>query len=191
MKNKIKQLAITTILMTFSLNVFSDTDEHHHQEDVHVHGAAVLNIVVEDKTILIELESPAMNILGFEHEPKTEEHHAIVKQANEQFKSYLSILSIPDKQCKQTGSELEFAHDSHDDKHHDDHHDKHHDDEHNDVHSEYHLNYTVYCDSLKDLSLDINLFKNFPGFEHVDLNWIHEQKQGKTDLSSENTLVKF
>lgn len=187
MDNRIKYLIITSALMMFSFNVFSDVDEHHHQHGAHVHGAAVLNIVVEDKTILIELEAPAMNILGFEHTPNTEDQHNIVKHANEQLKSYLSVLSIPDKQCKQTESELEFAHNSNDDGRHN----GHHDDEQNNTHSEYHLNYTVDCESLKDLSLDINLFKNFPGFEHVDLNWIYDQKQGVIDLNSENTLVEF
>ena len=191
MENKTKYLTIITVLMMFSFNVFSDADEHHHQHDAHVHGAAVLNIVAEDKTILIELESPTMNILGFEHEPKTEEQHKIVKQANERLEKYLSVLSIPDKQCKQTESDLEFAHDSHGDEHHDKHHHGHHHDEHDDVHSEYHLNYTIKCESLDNLKLNIALFENFSGFEHVDLNWIYGQKQGAIELEPENTLIEF
>lgn len=178
----INKLVIGIAFTFYSLNSISESDEHH-QHDAHVHGTAVLNIVVEDETVLIELETPAMNILGFEHAPKTEEQNNIVKQANEHFKSYLSILSIPGKQCKQTDSDLEFAHDSHEDEHYSD--------EQDDSHSEYHLSYTINCESLDKLKLDIALFNNFSGFEHVNLNWIYDQKQGKKKLDSKNTLLEF
>ena len=185
-----EKLVISIAFTFYSLNSIAEPDEHH-QHDVHVHGAAVLNIVAEDETVFIELETPAMNILGFEHAPKTEEQHAVVKQANKQLKSYLSLLSIPNKQCKQTDSDLELAHDTHDNEHHDKEHAGHHDNEQDDSHSEYHLNYIINCESLNNLKLDISLFKNFPGFEHVDLNWIYKQKQGAIELTPDNTLIEF
>ena len=183
MRKKIKRL-ITGILIFSSLNVFSETD--HHQHGSHVHGEAVLNLAIENKTILIEFESPAMNIIGFEHEPKTEEQISITNEANQLLRDYSNLLTIPGSQCKQTESTLEFAHDvDKEDSHHNDHHG------HEEAHSDYHLIYTVSCDSLTELKIQINLFKHFPGVEHANLNWISEQKQGKLELSPENNIVEL
>ncbi len=39
--------------------------------DVHVHGVATMQVVVEDAAVRIDLYSPAHDILGFEHGPRT------------------------------------------------------------------------------------------------------------------------
>ena len=39
--------------------------------DAHVHGEAELNIVIEGRELLMELESPSFNLVGFEHEPQS------------------------------------------------------------------------------------------------------------------------
>ena len=45
-----------------------------HPVKAHEHGTAQINIVVDGKTALVELESPAEGILGFEHEARTPVH---------------------------------------------------------------------------------------------------------------------
>ncbi|MCG8378278.1 MAG: DUF2796 domain-containing protein [Proteobacteria bacterium] len=183
---KIIVTLVLGILSIYSLHVFSGSESEHHHT-AHVHGEALLNLAIDKNTVLIEFESPAMNIIGFEHEPRTEEQINITKETNERLKNYNSVLTIPGSQCKQTDSTLEFAHDVDDEEEH--HHDDHH--EHEEVHSDYHLQYTVSCESLADLKIHINLFKHFPGIEHLDLNWINEQKQGKLELTSENNIIEF
>jgi hypothetical protein len=43
---------------------------HHHK--AHVHGAALLNIAIEDRAATVEFESPAEGVIGFEYEAKSE-----------------------------------------------------------------------------------------------------------------------
>jgi hypothetical protein len=45
---------------------------HHHQHAAHTHGSATLNVVIEESTLTMVLESPAMNIVGFERTPRNE-----------------------------------------------------------------------------------------------------------------------
>ena len=46
----------------------------------HVHGGASLSIVSEKNTVLIELETPIYNLLGFEYAPRTPEERARVSE---------------------------------------------------------------------------------------------------------------
>lgn len=49
-----------------------DADHHHHGHDAHEHGVAVVTIAVDGPVVEIEFESPAMNLVGFEHRPRTD-----------------------------------------------------------------------------------------------------------------------
>jgi hypothetical protein len=55
----------------------------------HVHGTAAVNIVVEGKSVIVEFSSPAEDIMGFEHEAKSEadkkKHDAVIKVLKERF----------------------------------------------------------------------------------------------------------
>jgi hypothetical protein len=52
--------------------------------EAHIHGAAELSVVLENDLLIVELESPHYNILGFEHAPETEAQKAAVKSAETQ-----------------------------------------------------------------------------------------------------------
>lgn len=46
------------------------SQEHQHREvGAHVHGAAEISFVVSGNELLVDLDSPLMNIVGFEHAP--------------------------------------------------------------------------------------------------------------------------
>jgi Protein of unknown function (DUF2796) len=51
----------------------------------HVHGSALLNIALQDAGLDIEFESPAIDVIGFEHEPATDQERATLSQANRTF----------------------------------------------------------------------------------------------------------
>lgn len=51
-----------------------------HGHGAHQHGVATLDVVVEGNTLQLELSSPADNLLGFEHAPKTAAERAKVDQ---------------------------------------------------------------------------------------------------------------
>ncbi len=135
-------------------------EDQHRQHDAHVHGHAQLNLVVSGQTLQVELETPSNNLLGFEHQAKSEKDKKTLREA-------LAVLNDPSKwlrpaaaaACKLQDMDIESAlleadhhdehehekhakHDDHD--HHDDHddhdHDKHakHDDhDHHDDHDKH------------------------------------------------------
>ena len=101
--------------------------------DAHVHGVSEILIAIEGKEIEIRLESPAMNLVGFEHQAKTEQDKATVNRAVATLKKHRSIFSFSASQCKlvdasvdvssvlKMHSENEENHHSHGDEHEKDH----------------------------------------------------------------------
>lgn len=115
--------------------------------DKHVHGEAELFVAIEKNQVLIELESPADNILGFEHQPRTAQQKAAVKKGLAVLQNASNLIKITEGNCKQsdafiespfTGEKDEHHHDEKHDHGHDDHgHEKehaHHDDHHHEEH---------------------------------------------------------
>ena len=72
--NIIKTLCTLALMLLylggFNLALSQAEEKHHHK--AHVHGVAHLNVALEDNELYIEFISPAANIVGFEHQPKTE-----------------------------------------------------------------------------------------------------------------------
>lgn len=71
--------------------------EHH----AHEHGAATLEVATEGKQLLIALDSPAANVLGFEHAPRTAAEIKAVAQATAALGRGAAIFTpSPAAQCK-------------------------------------------------------------------------------------------
>lgn len=51
------------------LSLAVDEHEHEHEQSLsaHLHGVATLNIALDDQQLELQLNSPAMNIVGFEY----------------------------------------------------------------------------------------------------------------------------
>lgn len=52
-------------------------EEHH----AHEHGVATLDVAVDGSRLVLLFRSPAMNLVGFEHRPRSAQDHAAVSQA--------------------------------------------------------------------------------------------------------------
>ena len=69
---------LLAIVIIFSGPVQAEEKRHH---EAHEHGVANLNVAVEGNNIYIEFSSPAANIVGFEHHPRTHEQKDAVRDA--------------------------------------------------------------------------------------------------------------
>jgi len=121
-------------------------ESRHH--DAHVHGHAILNVAQEGKEVEVSFEIPAMDLVGFEHQPEThaqkekiEHMHDLLKQgknavafneaagcAVESAKVESALLAGLDHHEEHGHDEHEHGHDEHKDHNdHDEHkdHDKH------------------------------------------------------------------
>lgn len=118
------------------------------QLDSHEHGHAQLNMAISGREVLIELITPAANVIGFEYVPKSEEDKMAVSKGTEQLTRGEQLFTFDSgAECSLLTAEVESAlldddhggehhdgdgHDDHDDDHHDDEKHEDHDDEHHD-----------------------------------------------------------
>src|SRR3990167_4383577 len=138
-------LALPFTLLPLATGVAAHSHEHDHAHDhaehgsldAHEHGAAQLNVVLEGKALELQLESPAMNLVGFEHAAKSDADKAKVAAARSQLEQPQPLFGLNAGDCTISNQELEsplFA--DHADTH------KH---EHDSEHSDIHAHYTLDC----------------------------------------------
>jgi Protein of unknown function (DUF2796) len=65
------------------------------QRGVNEHGRVTINVALDKKQLVIELESPAVNVIGFEHEPRTGAERAVVREVSSWFKSGRALFGLP------------------------------------------------------------------------------------------------
>ncbi|KAA8700140.1 DUF2796 domain-containing protein [Pseudomonas proteolytica] len=177
-------------------------DEHDHDHDhehgslgAHEHGVARLNAVLDGKALELELESPAMNLVGFEHLATTDADKAKVAAARKQLEQPLALFSLP-KAAGCVVSSQEFESPLFGDKPEDDH--DHATDgkgaaAHDHDHSEIHAHYQFTCTSpaaLKNLDL-ANLFKTFPATQKIQVQLIGPSGQQGVETAAKTATLKF
>ncbi|MBJ2266171.1 DUF2796 domain-containing protein [Pseudomonas sp. MF6772] len=174
-----------------------DHDHEHGSLDAHEHGVGRLNAVLDGKALELELESPAMNLVGFEHLATTDADKAKLAAARKQLEQPLVLFSLPKAAgCVVSSQELEspLFGDKPDDDH--DHatdgkgaaaHDHDHD------HSEIHAHYQFTCASpaaLKNLDL-ANIFKTFPATQKIQVQLIGPSGQQGVEATPQAATLKF
>ena len=180
---------IIILVVFFSTAVYAneDGDSKHEQHEAHVHGKAEMNILIDEKTFIFELNSPALNFLGFEHEPETNEEKETVNQVSKMLLDYKNIISIPGMNCEK--SQIEISVPYGDEKEEDGHHHGENDD---DEHSEYYLFYSIACKDINNIEqINIKLFDNFPGFESVNVKWTYFTDAGSLEATKEQKIIKI
>ncbi|MBJ2264000.1 MAG: DUF2796 domain-containing protein [Pseudomonas sp.] len=176
-----------------------DHDHEHGSLDAHEHGVGRLNAVLDGKALELELESPAMNLVGFEHLATTDADKAKLAAARKQLEQPLVLFSLPKAAgCVVSSQELEsplFG-----DKPDDDH--DHatdgkgaaaHDHDHDHDHSEIHAHYQFTCASpaaLKNLDL-ANIFKTFPATQKIQVQLIGPSGQQGVEATPQAATLKF
>jgi hypothetical protein len=164
------------------------SDQHeseHRQHEAHQHGVASLNWVMDDNTLQVLLDSPAMNLLGFEHEPHDEEDKMRVDKVMEQLKNPDNVLMFNGGDCKLLSVEIEnpFEEEAHE-------HGQVH--EHETEHSDITAEYLFSCEQSAELTaIEITLFDTFSGFEKIDTQWIVNNQQGAATLSHDNHSLQL
>jgi len=72
----------------------------------HVHGAGRLGIVIEGNTVSLELDTPAHDVLGFEHAPRTAQQKAALETAVAKLKDASKVFRLtPAADCRPTKAE--------------------------------------------------------------------------------------
>ena len=109
------------------------------EQKAHVHGSGALNIAIEGGSVQMELIAPGADIVGFEHDPKTDEDRAQIEKGAAMLKDAATLFTFPSGAgCELAEVDIEsgLLGDDHDDHDHDEHakddhdHDDHGKDEH-------------------------------------------------------------
>jgi len=192
-----RRLLIALPFALLPLAVAQAADEHDHEHGslgTHEHGVGRLNAVLDGPNLALELESPAMNLVGFEHLATTDADKAKVAATRAQLEIPLALFSLPKAAgCVVASQKLEsplFGDKPEADDDHDEDEAK---GEHHHDHSEIHAHYQFTCstpDALKTLDL-ANLFNTFPATQKIQVQLIGPSGQQGVDVTATAAALKF
>jgi hypothetical protein len=183
-----KCAATLFILSTFAAGTSYAQEQR--ELDAHVHGESALNIAVEGNSVSMQLEAPAMDIVGFEHDASTEEQKAAIVTAREKLSDPLAIFVMPSGAgCTVAKAEVEH----------------HFGDDHEEeeghaggevhvegagaeeaVHSEFQAAYELTCTDADAITvIDFSFFERFPDAEAVDVQVVSSGGQSSYEVTRE------
>ncbi|VVN36286.1 hypothetical protein PS645_05115 [Pseudomonas fluorescens] len=187
-------LALPFALLPLAIAHAADEHEHDHEHAslaAHEHGVGRLNAALDGQTLELELESPAMNLVGVEHAPTTDADKAKVAAVRKQLEKPLALFNLPKAAgCVVAAQELEsplFGDKADDD------HDEDAKGEHHHEHSEIHAHYQFKCSepgALKTLEL-ANIFTTFPATQKIHVQLISPSGQQGVEVTAQAAALKF
>lgn len=228
-------LLLGGLLSTLAFAVQAQSHDHDHHDhhdhghdhnhastaslDAHEHGVASLNLVVDGGQLIIELDSPAANIVGFEHMPSTAEDLAALADARKQLLQADALFAIADaagcalEEAEATSPLFEAEahaaghghqdhagkHHDHDDEHHAEHakhggegHAEHKHADHAGAHSDIEASFHFDCanpDAIEQI--EVKLFEVFPGTEKLLLQAITPRGQQGGELTPTQNIIRL
>ncbi|MDP7359360.1 MAG: DUF2796 domain-containing protein [Pseudomonadales bacterium] len=158
-----------------------DTD-HNHAHDhhggehhgAHIHGVGHLNIAIENEVVTIYLQTPAADIIGFEHVAETEEEREMAASARNKLNDVAAMFRFSGADCQvRPGSGVEVPAS---------------DGEASDVIAEY----TFECaDGNLPESMAVELSTEFPDLKVLKAVWLTESSQGTKELTARDHVITF
>ncbi len=147
----------------------------------HVHGSATLDIALQDTLLDIEFESPAINVIGYEHAPATDQEKAALQEANRTFNAGDRLFVWPAAaQCKQASAKrtpIAYEQDGDDDKP-------------NAPQANYVVAYRFTCAHPEKLEwIDVKLFTVTRGMQKIIANVVTATLQTQVLLTAEDVRV--
>jgi hypothetical protein len=190
-------------LVSFNLNAESSHSSHDHghnhgpthretQQEVHLHGYAALTLAHEGSTLEINFESPAVNIVGFEHKHISDEQLQVINKAKKIFESPTELFTFSGVNCSLTQMNANFSDLLKDQRHKEN---EHHSGSHNaptESHSEITANYKYDCPQGEKLNtITVNLITRFPGINKIKAMWLTDNRQGAVELTPNSNLIQI
>lgn len=148
-----------------------DGFEDHH---AHEHGAATLNVAAEGQRLSIEFASPAVNVVGFEHAPRSEAERAAAKKAESLLRDAGKAFGLPAAaDCRTVASELS-APEWHEDQ----------------DHADYEAKYEFTCRQPAALTqLTVSFLGKLASATKLRVQLVTPSKQVSSELSGNNNVL--
>ena len=156
----------------------------HSAQDAHVHGLSYLKIALENRTLLVEINSPLMDIVGFEGEPRTKVQKDSIERAKTKLRKIDNVLIFKGGSCLEKNIDVTLGHD-HSNEHS-------HSEQHHDTHSEISAVYKFKCSEPEELQeITVLLQNQFSRMEKIKAQWITPDSQGQITLDKNKNLINL
>jgi len=150
----------------------------HAQHHAHVHGVAELQLLQDGEMLSIELRSPALNILGFEHPVEHADYLQAAEQARAKLSDSGSLFRLEGGACQLATVSIDIADSSNDSPH----------QRHNNVVA----SYVYQCKRAETLqSLSIGIQRVFPSIHLLNAQWVLNHRQGATKVNHNQQRIVF
>ncbi len=202
---------LTTAFLALAVASAQAHDDHKHnagkghdhdkttQLGAHEHGSGKLNVAIEGKTVSIELEVPAYNIVGFEHAAETKAQKAALKDAMKKLAAPTKLFVVnAEAGCKRTASKIETVGAIGDDDHHGHSHGHDHGNKKKasgdaeETHSEFRATYTLTCAAPDKIeAITFGFFDTFKRSEELDVSVIGAKGQRTFEATPNAKVLSF
>ncbi len=174
-------LRCAAVLLCLSASHHSSIAAEFRSRGAHVHGSATLDIALQDTALDIEFESPAINVIGYEHAPGTDAEKTALREANRTFDAGDRLFSWPAAAaCRQVSakrSPIAYEHDGDDEKP-------------GAPEANYAVAYRFTCAHPEKLDwIDVGLFGVTRGMQKIVANVVTSSVQAQTLLTAEDIRV--
>lgn len=187
-------------LMSLALIALPTFASERRDADAHVHGISLLHIAIDGSVLALEFEAPGMDLVGFEHAPKTDAQHQSIEDAMTALNAPEALFGLPDTaQCARTqttvhGPTHEAEHsEAKDHEHGTPHgHDTKHTETQADTHSEFHAVYAWSCKEIDALHmLTPTLLTRFPRMQTITVMYATPKGQGTLEVTTSTPSVRL
>jgi hypothetical protein len=168
------------------------------QHGAHVHGHGRMGVAIEDGQLYVELELPAVNVVGFEHPPRSDAERTGTRAALERFASTERLLRPSAAAgCEVTEVEVELPGSAlHDgqirDRHDADKHEHEHENSSGDAHGELRARYRWRCATPASLTaIEVGVFAATEGIEKLAAEVLGAGVQAAQDLTPADTVLRL
>ena len=184
-------LAITLIATGLLFNTayttaYAEEHEHEHEHEqhgAHEHGVATLSLAIGKDGAEIQLESPAANLVGFEHTARTDEEKHKLLAATQTLQAGDKLFTLNSEAgCQLDNAEISTNIDGKTTKT-----DAHQSEE---SHSDMDVTWTYTCTNAAALkTVGVKLFSAFPqGFERIKAEWVTDKGASAAELTTDGDL---
>jgi hypothetical protein len=170
------------LLAVLSTSIMASAQPHHHENDPHVHGVSEIKLAISDTDIQIQFESPASNIVGFEHAAVTIKEKAQLEYAKATLSDSKYLFIFNGASCQPESSVINVLGLSHSID----------ESQPSKGHNEISAQYQFTCTSTVDLkNIEIDLFNKFPNISQIKVQWVSKIEQGMSVLKASNNQLTF
>jgi len=184
-----------------------------HQNPVaHTHGLARMTVLYEAGQLLIELETPAANMLGFQHSPQNTEQWRQLSQLKKSLNAPENIIGLkPSCMVQRVDVRLPFQEreeakiisvqpTAEKPAHHEQPEDAHkgyndaksrYNETSQDVHQDFYVSYAWHCIGPTPPIIQVHLFSLHPSFEKIQAQWVGISKQGTKTLYKNHAALEI